>query len=95
MRQVLADLRALEILVADGAIETGVRRIGAEQEVFLVDHTARPAAAALDLLARTDDPRVTTELGLFNLEMNLDPLVVGGDCLSRLEGQLAEMVERL
>ena len=32
----------------------------------------------LDILERIDDPHYTTELGLFNLEINLDPLVFEG-----------------
>ena len=33
----LQDLRALERLLAGEAFETGVHRVGAEQEMFLVD----------------------------------------------------------
>ncbi|MEZ4654888.1 MAG: hypothetical protein R3E12_15205 [Candidatus Eisenbacteria bacterium] len=29
----------------------------------------------------------TTELGLFNLGINLDPFTWGGDCLSQMEKQ--------
>ena len=71
-----------------GLIESGVHRIGAEQELFLVDAAWHPAPRALDILERIDDPHYTTELGLFNLEINLDPLVFEADCLSQLEGQL-------
>ena len=88
LRALLDDVKALEQMIEGGQIERGVRRIGAEQEVFLVDEVWRPAPAALDVLKRLDDPRYATELGLFNLEMNLDPLVFGDDCLSRLENQL-------
>jgi CBS domain-containing protein len=76
-------------------IESDARRIGAEQELFLVDAQMRPAAAALELLSGLDDPHVTTELGLFNLELNLDPQPFGGACLSRLEAQLEGLLERL
>ena len=95
VRAVLNDLRALEIMIAEGLIESGVRRIGAEQELFLVDRGWRPAPVALALLERLDDPHFTTELGLFNLEVNLDPREFGADCLSRLEGDLEALLERL
>ena len=75
-----------------GAFESGVRRIGAEQELFLVDHNWRPAPVATELLAAIDDPHFTTELGRFNLEYNLDPLSFGGDCLSRMERQIVDML---
>ena len=50
---------------------------------------------ALELLEKVADPRFTTELGKFNLEMNLDPLTFGGSCLSRLETQLSQMLDHL
>ena len=63
MRHVLNDLRALEQMMCAGMIESGVRRIGAEQEVFLVDRRLRAACRALELLEEIDDPHVATELG--------------------------------
>ena len=84
----LRDIHALEHMLDTGLIESGVHRIGVEQELFLVDTAWHPAPLALDILERIDDPHYTTELGLFNLEINLDPLVFEGDCLSQLEGQL-------
>jgi len=74
--------------------ETGVRRIGAEQEMFLVDRTMGPAPVATDILARTDDPRLTTELARFNLEANTTPHVFGGDCLRKLEQELVDVVAK-
>jgi hypothetical protein len=35
MKSLLTDLQALETMLRDGMIESGVRRIGAEQELFL------------------------------------------------------------
>ncbi len=91
----LRDVQALERMLDEGLIESGVHRIGAEQELFLVDAARRPAMLAMELLERVADPHYTTELGLFNLEINLDPLRFEGDCLSRLEGQLDSTLERL
>ncbi|UCF68360.1 MAG: CBS domain-containing protein [Acidobacteriota bacterium] len=94
MRCLLRDLRALEYMIGHGMIESGVRRIGAEQEMFLVDRSWRPAPTALEVLGLVDDPHFTTELARFNLEVNLDPLTFGGDCLSRMERQLQDLLER-
>ncbi len=91
----LRDVQALERMLDGGMIESGVHRIGVEQELFLVDGARRPAMLALELLERVADPHYTTELGLFNLEINLDPLWFGGDCLSLLEGQLQSALQRL
>jgi CBS domain-containing protein/gamma-glutamylcysteine synthetase len=90
----LRDVGALERLLASGMIEEGVRRIGAEQEVFLVDSSLHPAPAAMNVLQALEDPRYTTELGLFQLEMNLEPQVFTGDCLSRMERQLEELLAK-
>jgi CBS domain-containing protein/gamma-glutamylcysteine synthetase len=95
MRCLLDDLSALEHMIRHDLIETGIRRVGAEQELFLVDSHWRPAPAALGLLDAIDDPRFTTELGLFNLEINLDPRVFGGDCLSKLEQELSDGLGQL
>lgn len=95
MRALLNDLRALERMLQENRFERGVSRIGAEQELFLVDRAYHPAPGALDLLNRLDDPHFTTELGLFNLEINADPQPLGGDGLTRMEAQLAGLVGKL
>ncbi|AUX19611.1 hypothetical protein SOCEGT47_000630 [Sorangium cellulosum] len=94
MRALLDDVAALERLLQEDRIESGVRRIGAEQEMFLVDRALRPAPLALEVLERAADGRLTTELARFNLEANLCPLPFGGDCLRRLEAELFEVVGR-
>lgn len=89
MKRVLNDLKALEVMLAtDSMFATGTRRIGAEQEIFLVDDAGRPTPRAMEILKVLDDPNFTTELGLFNLEMNGDPRVWGGRCLSDLHEDL-------
>ncbi len=48
----LADLRALAFMLEHGCIESGMHRIGAEQEMFIVDRNLRPAPLALEILDR-------------------------------------------
>lgn len=94
-KRVLRDLRALERMLKEDRFEKGIRRIGAEQEVFIVDRTMRPAPSILEILKILDDPRhYTTEVARFNLEMNLDPLVFGGTCLQQMHRQLDALVTR-
>jgi len=88
----LRDVHALERMLEAGSIETGIRRIGLEQEMFLVDEMFRPAPVAVEALERITDPRVTSEIGRFNLECNADPLLFGGDCLSQMERELISML---
>ena len=92
-RHVLRDVRALEQLLGSDLMERGERRIGAEQEFFLVDRTWRPASVNTEILDRIDDPRVVSELGRYNMELNAEPVDWGGDCLSRLHRQIEELLE--
>jgi len=94
VRALLEDVRALEVLLNRGQIETGIRRIGAEQEMFLIDRGLRPAKAAMPILKALSSSRFTTELGQFNLEVNLSPQVLGGRCLSRMHQELEEGIDR-
>jgi CBS domain-containing protein/gamma-glutamyl:cysteine ligase YbdK (ATP-grasp superfamily) len=93
-QRLLLDLRAMEKMIEDSSFEKGIRRIGAEQEVFLVDKNWRPASVAMEVLKSANDPHFTTEVALFNLEMNLDPVVWGGDCFSQMEKQLLGLLQQ-
>ena len=46
----LDEVRALDRMLEKGMLETGVSRIGAEQEMFLVNQARQPALKALDVL---------------------------------------------
>lgn len=95
VRALLTDLRALERMLAEGTFERGVSMIGAEQEMFLVDRAFNASSTALELIEKVADPHFTTELGLFNLEMNADPQRLAGDGLSRMEAQIASLYARV
>jgi len=90
----LADLRALAFMLEDGRIESSARRIGAEQEMFLVDRHMRPAPIALEVLSRANDPRLTTEIALFNLEANLTPIDLTGHCFQKMHADLTDVVSK-
>ena len=63
MRAVLADLRALERMLEEGMFERGVKRIGAEQEMFITDRSFQPVPGVLPMLDKLKDTHFTTELG--------------------------------
>ena len=67
MKALLEDLRALAFMLKDGRVESGVRRIGAEQEMFLIDRYLRPAPVSLEVLKQANDARLTTEIARVNL----------------------------
>ncbi|KQX46322.1 MULTISPECIES: glutamate-cysteine ligase family protein [unclassified Streptomyces] len=55
-------------------------QVGLEIELNLVDGAAEPAMRGPDVLAAVSDPSWSTELGRFNLEINIEPrrLAAGG-----------------
>ncbi len=93
IRHLLCDIKALERMIDEGQIESGVTRIGAEQEVCLVKNDLRPSIAGGRILETTDDPHFTSELALWNLEMNLDPRDAGPGCLSGMDSQLQTLLK--
>ena len=92
MKALLEDLRALTFMLEDGRIEHGVARIGAEQEMFLIDRYSRPAPVSLEVLNQASDSRLTTEIARFNLEANLTPLKLEHNCFSQMEQELIELI---
>ena len=95
MRSILDDVQALERMCNEGMIESGVRRIGAEQELFLVDRSWSPAPVAVEILEKLDEPSVVTELALFNLEINLSSRELSGSCLRQMEDELLAALRRV
>ncbi len=91
----MRDVKALELMLHEDMFESGVRRIGAEQELFMVDDRAQPAPIIEELLERNTDERIVTELTKFNVEFNMDPLTYGGDCFREMERATSELIEKV
>ncbi|MBL7827540.1 MAG: CBS domain-containing protein [Saprospiraceae bacterium] len=90
VRSLLDDVQAFEHMLANDWFESDIVRIGAEQEMCLVDKkTFKPATINMEVLERLGDdkPWCVTELAKFNLETNLSPREFTGDCLSQLEAE--------
>ncbi|MEF8795789.1 MAG: CBS domain-containing protein [Salinivenus sp.] len=91
----IQDVRALELMLHEDMFETGVRRIGAEQELFMVDERGEPAPIIEEVLERNTDERIVTELTKFNIEFNMEPLKYGGDCFQDMERATGELIEKV
>ena len=91
----LQDVQALRRMLEEDWFEKDTIRIGAEQELCLVDEHFKPAPRAMEILEKLNDPDFTTELAQFNLETNLSPQIFTGTCFSTLEGQLNEKLAKL
>lgn len=94
VQHVLNDIDALEYMLNNNLFEKNVQRVGAEQELCIVDEHFRPAFTAIKILEKINDPHYTTELALFNLEINLDPFVLEKNCFSLLEKQLRTLIDK-
>lgn len=94
IHQLVKDIKALEIMINDGLIEKSPIRIGAEQEFCLIDDTFLPKGNSLEILKDINDDHFTTEIGNFNLEINLDPVELKGDCFSSLNNQLKTLLDK-
>ena len=75
-------------------IEKTPIRIGAEQEFCLVNDEFLPNNNALDILNEINDDHFTTEIGNYNLEINLDPFELKDDCFSKLHQQLKDLLTK-
>ncbi len=78
-------LDAFETMLRESRFVADPPRIGVEIEINLVDTDGRPAMrneAVLDAIA---DPAWSTELGQFNMEINLPPCALDGKALNAFE----------
>lgn len=89
VRSLLFDVRAFEYMLENDWFESDIVRIGAEQEMCLVQNeTYKPACINMEVLEKLGDrPWCVTELAKFNLEVNLNPREFTGECLSLMEAE--------
>ena len=94
MKSLLEDVQAMEYMLANDWYESDVIRVGAEQEMVIVDlDNYKPMSIAEKILESLSEHEwLTSELAKFNLEINLNPHVFTGDCFSKM---LQENKERL
>ena len=93
LSHLLRDIKALDYMLANGQIESGITRIGAEQEFCLTDKQWQPAMNAPEILETIEDKHFTSELARYNLEINLDPLELKGSCFSDMEADLRRLLK--
>jgi predicted transcriptional regulator len=86
----LEDITALEQMIDSGMIESDIERIGAEQEICIVQEDFTPADNSIALLQAINDPQFTTELAKYNIEINLHPRKLAEGCCLAMENELLE-----
>jgi CBS domain-containing protein/gamma-glutamylcysteine synthetase len=97
VKSLLSDVNALDYMIQNDWFEKDVVRIGAEQEMVMVDNeTFKPQLIAMEALDRMQEyPWVETELAKFNLETNLDPRVFEKNCFSALEEENSDKLNKI
>lgn len=91
----LRDINALDQMLERNYFENDTIRIGAEQELVLVNKDWAPALNYNTFLEEANDACLTTELGRFNLEINLPPFEFKDRAFSEMEKVLNEKLEKL
>jgi len=94
IHHLLNDIKALELMIEKGLFEEGPLRVGAEQEFCLVDANFLPESNSLTILDNIADTHFSTEVGNFNLKINLDALALQKDCFSKMHKQLETLLEK-
>ncbi|ABP54589.1 glutamate--cysteine ligase [Salinispora tropica] len=83
-------LTVLADLLSDSRFDVGRPTTGLEIELNLIDDESRPAMRNAAVLAAVADPDFQTELGQFNLEINVAPLRLAGTGALEFEKKLRE-----
>ncbi len=97
VKSLLDDVKALDYMIQNDWFECDIVRIGAEQEMVLVDQkTFKPACINMEALSHmTDWPWVETELAKFNLEINLEPREFSGSSFRMMEDEMASKLSKI
>jgi gamma-glutamyl:cysteine ligase YbdK (ATP-grasp superfamily) len=83
--------RSLDVLarmLREHLFETEPALVGQEIELNLVDDDGSPSMCNSDVLAAIADPAWATEVGQFNLEINVPPRQLSGEAIAELEAEI-------
>jgi CBS domain-containing protein/gamma-glutamylcysteine synthetase len=94
-KNLLKDVQAFEKMLTDDWFETGVTKIGAEQEFCLVDKNYKPLPMNLDVLKKANMENLSPELAKFNLETNASPQTFKDSALSEMEKEIERDLNKI
>ena len=93
-KHLLKDIKAMERMLNEGWFDDKITRIGAEQELCIIDKNYRPAPLNLEILNKANNDSFTTEFAKFTAEINLTPRVFKGSCLSDMEKEIDDLLKK-
>jgi hypothetical protein len=80
-------------MLRESRFETEPQQVGLEIEVNLVDEAGLPAMKNAEVLGAIADPAWASELGQFNMEINVPPEPMSGDALAQLEDRVCRSLD--
>ncbi|AKU16937.1 glutamate-cysteine ligase family protein [Luteipulveratus mongoliensis] len=92
--KVRQDLDVFERMLTTSSFEFDRPLTGMEIELNLVDAAYEPTMTNAEVLAKIADPDYQTELGQYNIELNVDPRPLPGTAALDLESDLRESLNR-
>ncbi|HHH55023.1 MAG TPA: CBS domain-containing protein, partial [Bacteroidetes bacterium] len=96
LKALLDDVQALEFMLKNDWFESDVQRIGAEQEMVLVDKQYfKPSLIGPEVIDNLQNKYkwIETELAKFNIETNLNPRVFEKKAFSEMEKEISEYLK--
>ena len=85
----------LKELLSSESLEQGDASIGAELELYLVDHHFNPRMINQRILEQANNPQLTEELNRFNMELNLSPVMAKGNPFNAMESELRTTLDEV
>src|SRR5918997_5680800 len=87
-RKVRRCLDVFALMLNDFRFDADRPTTGLEIELNLIDPDCEPAMRNADVLANIADPTFQTELGQFNLELNVPPRLISGSGFDQYQNQV-------
>jgi len=92
--KVLLDLDVFGRMLSQSVFDYERPLIGMEIELNLVDESYQPRMTNAEVLERIADPAFQTEIGQYNIELNVEPRSLPGDGAIELEKELRRSLNR-
>lgn len=92
LKQQLSDLRSL---LANPGFGAGLRSLGAEVELYLIDQQSRPVCQNTEVLQALPNAGLALEINRYNLEINLDPVSAKGRPLTQMAAQMRQRIKQI
>lgn len=93
-RKVRRCLDVFALMLNDFQFDADQTTTGLELELNLIDMAAEPAMRNAEVLAHLSDPLFQSELGLFNMELNVAPRMISGTGLADYETIVRAALDR-